>query len=119
MSDEQRALLDEMQALMCVVEGHGTFVMNRLGERLIPTFETMRHAVESRRSSASGPERTLQRAIGMEMKYDQYALGEHFMNEVAQRAGLDAVNKVWDSEATMPTMEEMRAPEAWLSRVGV
>jgi len=41
------------------------------------------------------------------------------MNEVAEHAGLDAVNKVWESEATMPTLEEMRAPEAWLSRVGV
>ena len=119
MSQEQRELLDEMQALMCVVEGHGTFVMNRLGAQLIPTFETMRDAVESRRGAASGPERTLQRAIGMEMKYDQYAVGERFMNEVAERAGLDAVNKVWESEAAMPTLDEMRAPDAWLSRVGV
>ena len=119
MSDEQRALLDEMQALMCVVEGHGTFVMNRLGAQLIPTFETMRDAIETRRGAATGPERTLQRAIGMEMKYDQYAIGEHFFNVVAERAGLDAVNKVWESEATMPTLDEMRAPETWLSRVGV
>jgi coenzyme F420 biosynthesis associated uncharacterized protein len=119
MSDEQLALLDEMQALMCVVEGHGTFVMNRLGAQLIPTFETMREAIEGRRGAATGPERTLQRAIGMEMKYDQYAMGEHFFNIVAERAGLDAVNKVWESEATMPTLDEMRAPESWLSRVGV
>ena len=119
MSDEQRALIDEMQALMCVVEGHGTFVMNRLGAQLIPTFETMRDAIEGRRGSGSGPERTLQRAIGMEMKYDQYAVGERFMNVVAERAGLDAINKVWESEAIMPSLEEMRAPEAWLSRVGV
>src|SRR5207245_6324155 len=113
-----RALLDEMQALMCVVEGHGTFVMNRLGARLIPTFETMRDVIESRRGGASGPERTLQRAIGMEMKYDQYAVGERFMNEVAEHAGLGAVNKVWESEAAMPTLDEMRVPDVWLSRVG-
>jgi len=118
MSDEQRALLDEMQALMCVVEGHGTFVMNRLGAKLIPTFETMREAIESRRRGASGPERTLQRAIGMEMKYDQYAIGERFMNDVAERAGLDAVNKVWESEDSMPTLDEMSAPDVWLARVG-
>ena len=118
MSDEQRALIDEMQALMCVVEGHGTFVMNRLGAQLIPTFESMRDAIEGRRGGGSGPERTLQRAIGMEMKYDQYAIGERFMNDVAERAGLDAVNKVWENEAAMPTLDEMRAPDAWLSRVG-
>jgi coenzyme F420 biosynthesis associated uncharacterized protein len=118
MSDEQRALLDEMQALMCVVEGHGTFVMNRLGAKLIPTFETMRSAIESRRGAGSGPERTLQRAIGMEMKYDQYVIGEKFMNDVAERAGLDAVNKIWQSEQAMPTLDEMRTPDSWLERVG-
>src|SRR5438874_847163 len=63
MSDEQRALIDEMQALMCVVEGHGTFVMNRLGAQLIPTFESMRGAIEGRRGGRRGPEGTLQRGL--------------------------------------------------------
>ncbi|MGZ4104611.1 MAG: zinc-dependent metalloprotease [Actinomycetota bacterium] len=118
MSDEQRALLDEMQALMSVVEGHGTFVMNRIGAELIPTFETMRDAIDARRGSATGAERTLQRAIGMDMKYDQYILGEKFFNEIAARAGMQSVNKVWEDEASMPTLDEMRDPERWLSRVG-
>jgi coenzyme F420 biosynthesis associated uncharacterized protein len=118
MSDEQRVVLDEMQALMCVVEGHGTFVMNRIGAERIPTFEQMREAIESRRHSARGAERTLQRAIGMDMKYDQYALGERFMNQVADIAGLSAVNKVWESEESMPTLAEMNDPAGWLSRVG-
>jgi coenzyme F420 biosynthesis associated uncharacterized protein len=118
MSDEQRAILDEMQALMCVVEGHGTFVMNRIGAERIPSFEHMQRSIESRRSSAGGAERTLQRAIGMDMKYSQYAIGERFMNQVADEAGLAAVNKVWESEESMPTLAEMQNPGAWLARVG-
>ena len=31
LTDEQRAVFDEVQALMTVIEGHGTFVMNRVG----------------------------------------------------------------------------------------
>jgi len=118
MSDEQRAILDEMQALMCVVEGHGTFVMNRIGAERIPSFEHMRESIESRRSSAGGAERTLQRAIGMDMKYSQYAVGERFMDYVADEAGLSTVNKVWESEASMPTLAEMQNPATWLARVG-
>jgi len=118
MSEDQRALLDEMQALMCVVEGHGNFVMNRIGAERIPTYEIMKQSIEGRRGSVGGAERALQRAIGMDMKYDQYAMGERFMNDIAERAGLDAVGKVFESEASMPTLDEMRDPDAWLARVG-
>jgi uncharacterized protein (DUF2342 family) len=78
----------------------------------------MHHAIEARRSTAGGAERTLQRAIGMDMKYSQYAIGERFMNQVADEAGLAAVNKVWESEEAMPTLAEMQDPHAWLARVG-
>jgi putative hydrolase len=118
MTDEQRALLDEMQALMCVIEGHGTFVMNRIGAERIPSFADMKGAIESRRCGVAGPEKALQRALGIEMKYEQYVLGERFMNEVADRAGVNAVNRVWESRAHFPTLAELREPEAWLRRVG-
>lgn len=118
MSDQQKATLAEMQALMCVVEGHGTFVMNRIGRERIETFSRMNDAINSRRGTARGAERAFQRAIGMEMKYQQYKLGEEFMEQVAQHAGVDAVNMVWRSPADMPTMDEMRDPEGWLRRVG-
>jgi coenzyme F420 biosynthesis associated uncharacterized protein len=119
LSPEQREMLGEVQALMTVVEGHGTFVMNRVGEREIASFAEMREALEARRGGAKGAERVFQRAIGMDMKYEQYTLGERFCNEVAERAGVDAVNKLWDGGGeNMPTLEEMRDPDAWLRRVG-
>jgi len=119
MTEEQLALMDEMQALMCVVEGHGTYVMNRIGAERIPTFTTMRDAIESRRGSGAGPERALQRALGMNMKYEQYALGERFCSEVAARAGDPMLNRVWERRENFPTMDELRDPAAWLQRVGI
>lgn len=116
-SDEQRALLHEMQALMTVVEGHGTFVMNRIGAEEIPSFPRLREMLEVRRHRTSSPERTLQRVIGLEMKYQQYSLGERFMDEVAARAGVDAVNKVWISEENLPDLEDLRDADRWLARV--
>jgi coenzyme F420 biosynthesis associated uncharacterized protein len=116
LSEDQREVLTEMQALMCVVEGHGTFVMNRVGAREIPSFASMKEALEARRG-AKGPEKVFQRAIGMDMKYEQYVLGEKFCDAVADEAGLDAVNRVWEREENLPTLEEMRAPATWLERV--
>jgi len=118
MSDEQRELVGEMQALMTVVEGHGTFVMNRLGRERIPTFERMHQAVENRRHGVGGAERAFQRVIGMEMKLEQYSLGERFMNEVADRAGMDTLNKIWDREENLPTLQDLRDADAWLARIG-
>ncbi|HEX9713501.1 MAG TPA: zinc-dependent metalloprotease [Actinomycetota bacterium] len=118
MSDEQRELVGEMQALMTVVEGHGTFVMNRLGRERIPTFERMHQAVENRRHGVGGAERAFQRVIGMEMKLEQYSLGERFMNEVADRAGMDTLNKIWDREENLPTLQDLRDTDAWLARIG-
>lgn len=117
MSPEQRVLMDEMQAVMCVIEGHGTFVMNRIGAERIPTFHEMKEAIESRRGSAAGPEKALQRALGMDMKYEQYKLGETFCNEVAAKAGDAALNRMWAGRDRFPSMAELRAPDEWLRRV--
>lgn len=117
LSDQQREILGEMQALMCVVEGHGTFVMNRLGAREIPSFREMRDALEARRGQARGAERVFQRAIGLDMKYEQYVLGERFCDAVADQAGIETVNRVWERQENLPTLDEMRAPERWLARV--
>ena len=119
LTDEQRSMLQEVQALMSVVEGHGMFVMNRVGEREIPNFESLRSIIGARRRQVRGAERAFQRAIGIEMKLEQYTVGERFCVAVAERAGDDAVNKVWEGGGeNVPTLEEMGDPDRWLARVG-
>lgn len=118
MSDEQREVVGEMQALMTVVEGHGTFVMNRLGRERIGSFERMHSAIENRRHAVGGAERAFQRAIGMDMKLEQYSLGERFMDEVADRAGMETLNRIWEREENLPTLEDLREPHNWIARVG-
>jgi uncharacterized protein (DUF2342 family) len=60
----------------------------------------------------------VQRAIGIDLKYQQYSLGEQFVVAVEQRAGMDGVNRVWDRPENLPTPQELRDPDAWLRRVG-
>jgi coenzyme F420 biosynthesis associated uncharacterized protein len=118
LSDDQRAVIGQMQSLMTIVEGHGSFVMNRVGAQQIDSFDRLHAALHGRRRTARGAERAFQRAIGMDMKYEQYELGERFMNAVAERAGTLAVNAVWEAEENLPTADELRDPDAWLRRVG-
>ena len=69
------------------------------------------------RRHASGIERTFQRVIGFESKIRQYDVGEKFVAEVVEAAGMDAFNRVWESEANLPTMAEVMKPADWLARV--
>ena len=116
-SQEQRKVLDDIQALMAVVEGHGNFVMDTVGEKVIPSFRQMRHVFQRRRQQQSFMQRVFAQAIGLEMKLRQYELGQAFCEGVATRGGVDALSHLWVDPSHFPSMQELRAPESWLTRV--
>jgi coenzyme F420 biosynthesis associated uncharacterized protein len=116
-NDDQRKVLDQIQALMAVVEGHGNFVMDGVGEKVIPSFRQMRHIFQRRRQQQSTVQRIVAQAIGLEMKLRQYELGQAFCEGVAERGGTDALGHLWVDPSGFPTLEELRAPELWLDRV--
>lgn len=116
-SEEQRAALDQIQALMAVVEGHGNYVMDAVGAEVIPSFARMRATFEGRRKQTNMIQRILNNVIGLEMKLRQYELGQAFCERIAQQGGPAAVGQLWRSPDHIPTLDELRAPETWLSRV--
>ncbi|MFN2525384.1 MAG: zinc-dependent metalloprotease [Actinomycetota bacterium] len=116
-SEDQRARVDRIQALMAVIEGHGNYVMDEVGAREIPSFSRMRAVFERRRAQQNALQRAISHAIGLEMKLRQYELGQTFCNEVAAQAGSDALARIWESPAALPTLAELRAPETWLARL--
>ena len=116
-SEEQRQALDELQALMAIVEGHGNFIMDTVGAAVIPSFERMRAAFDKRRKQATILQRIVNQAIGLEMKLRQYELGQQFCNQVAAVEGPAALAGLWTSPSMLPTMAELRNPRLWLARV--
>jgi coenzyme F420 biosynthesis associated uncharacterized protein len=116
-SPEQRAIMDQIQALMAVVEGHGNFVMDHVGAAVIPSFKRMRGVFERRRHQTNLLQRAFHHAIGLELKLRQYELGKQFCDEVVTAAGMDALGELWISEDRLPTLDELRAPKQWLARV--
>jgi coenzyme F420 biosynthesis associated uncharacterized protein len=116
-SPQQRATLDEIQALMAVVEGHGNYVMDSVGARVIPTFSRMRHVFETRREQTGGIQRAIQYAIGLEMKLRQYELGQRFCETAVEHSGEGVLGRLWTGPDNLPTLGELREPERWLRRV--
>jgi coenzyme F420 biosynthesis associated uncharacterized protein len=116
---EQRELMERVQALMAVVEGYSDHVMDALAAHLLPRWQGLRDAMERRRRSRTAPERVLERLLGLDLKLRQYELGRRFCDAVADRAGIEGLNRVWTSRETMPTAVELERPEAWLQRAGL
>ncbi len=115
-TDEQRKWLDEIQALMTVVEGHGNYVMDSIGREVIPSFEQMRHVFNRRREQTSALQRAIGHAIGLEMKLRQYEIGQRFCEEIVAKDGPAALARLWRHPTDFPTMQELREPRRWLDR---
>lgn len=116
-SDEQKGWLDQIQALMAVVEGHGNYVMDAVGAEVLPSFDRMRTVFDSRRKQASAVQRVINNLLGLEMKMRQYELGQEFLARVVAREGMAVLPHMWADPSHLPTMQELRSPDLWLTRV--
>ena len=115
---EQRIIVDRIQSTMTVLEGHGEFVMDQLGERLVPGHQHMHDTLRARRNAPGAAERLVQQLLGFRQKLDQYAMGERFARRLFERGGMPAVNLVFSDPAALPTMDEVRDPDRYLARAG-
>jgi coenzyme F420 biosynthesis associated uncharacterized protein len=115
LDDHQRLIFDRLQSLMTVIEGHGNFIMDRVAEATIPTQPRMRRTL--RGSSWEGPlGRVMRRVLGLDLKRLQYEEGQRFFEVVFAAAGRDGVRAAFAGPESLPTLEEIRAPQRWLSR---
>ena len=115
---EQKLIVDRIQSTMTVLEGHGEFVMDQLGDRLVPGHQHMHDTLRARRNAQGAAERLVQQLLGFRQKLDQYAMGERFVRRLFERGGMDAVNQVFAFPAALPTMDEVRDPDRYLARSG-
>jgi coenzyme F420 biosynthesis associated uncharacterized protein len=117
MNDEQRALFNEMQAMMCVVEGYSNHVMNAVGKGLLDNYDEISRKFEERQKQRTQSEQMFARLTGLNVKMEQYRAGERFIDEIVRLRGHESASRVWESKEFLPTMAEIRDPERWLERV--
>jgi coenzyme F420 biosynthesis associated uncharacterized protein len=116
-SPRQREILDRLTAVMTLVEGHGDYVMDAVGPSVVPSVADIRAKFSARRVSAGRIEQVIRRILGIDLKTKQYEQGARFVKAVVDEAGMGTFNKVWISPETLPTMDEITNPRAWLTRV--
>jgi coenzyme F420 biosynthesis associated uncharacterized protein len=118
MSEEEREALDRLTAVMSLLEGHADVVMDAVGSDVIPTVEVLRARMNERRTNPKGTEALVRRLLGMEAKLAQYRDGAQYVRAVIDEVGMSGFNRVWESPDSLPTREELHAPDKWIARVG-
>jgi len=118
----QRAVTDQVTAVMTLLEGHAEHVMDAAavggpGGPAVPSLEVIRARFDERRGGGSVVDRLLRRLTGMDVKLRQYRDGRRFVDAVVEAAGTTAFNTVWESPQTLPTRAELTDPRGWLRRV--
>jgi len=116
MSPEQRALFSKLQALMSIIEGYSNYIMNAVGERLLPSYHMIKDRIEQRANNRSQIEKLFIKITGLALKMEQYRLGETFINEVVASRGIETANRIWEGPEFLPTLEELRNPQDWIAR---
>ena len=114
-SPEQKAVLDKVQALMSLLEGHGHVVMDRIGEREIVDVARMSSVLKARRKDPRTA--AFMKLIGIEMKLKQYEQGALFIQDVEKAASWEALSMAWESPETLPTIAEIGDASKWLDRM--
>ena len=112
----ERLLIDKVQALMSLLEGHGHVVMDRIGSRRLVSWRRMSTLVARRPDDPRVAK--LLRLSGLEMKIRQYEEGRDFILSIEKRAGWSTLDLAWESPDALPTRAEISDPESWLARVG-
>ncbi len=115
---EQKIVLDRVTAFMSLLEGHAEHVMDGVGPAVVPTVKHIRTKFDERRKEHGGLlDKILRRALGLDLKALQYAEGKVFVDTCVREIGMTGFNRVWESPATLPTREEIRAPLEWVRRI--
>ena len=114
---EQAVVLEQVQGLMSLLEGHGDVTMDRAGLDLIPSADRFSETLRQRRQEASVPARLLQQLLGLEAKLRQYEEGERFIATVEEAGGPDLLARVWEDPDRLPALGEIREPLRWIDRM--
>jgi coenzyme F420 biosynthesis associated uncharacterized protein len=117
MSERQRTTFQGTQAMMSLLEGYSNHVMNAAGERILPGFHQLHDRFERRNERRGAIERALMRITGLDLKMEQYAAGERFVDAVLATRGPAFFAQVWEGPERLPSLDEIREPERWVARM--
>ena len=116
-TDRQEELLGQARVFHAVLEGYADSVLERVGRHLITSFDRIHEAMARHRIERGEAERFVEGLLGLAVDRDDYERGAAFVRGVVERAGPEALNRLWERPEMQPTPNELVAPGLWLARI--
>jgi putative hydrolase len=118
LGEDRWQLVERMQAVMSLIEGHAEHTMDAVGAEVLPSLPALRAAMNRRRRDRGLAWRVLERLLGLELKLRQYEIGRRFCDAVVKDGGPVALARAWSGPEALPSAAELQAPATWLARTG-
>jgi uncharacterized protein (DUF2342 family) len=116
LGEDRWQLVERMQAVMSLIEGHAEHTMDAIGAEVLPSLPRLRTAMNHRRAAKGLPWRVLERLLGLELKMRQYEVGRRFCDAVVNEGGPPALARAWSGPEALPSTAELAEPSLWLAR---
>ena len=118
-SENQEALADDLADFVAVLTGYVDATTDRACAQMLGSHSPVREAFRRRRLAPPGEARQLGRFLGVDVGPEASARGTRFIQGVAERAGAEGLNRLWQAAQNWPTPNEVDAPGLWLARLDV
>jgi putative hydrolase len=116
-SERQLPVLEELTRYVSVLEGYADVVVESIGEKMVRSHGRIDEALRRHRLERGDAASFVDRLLGLELERRHYEEGVAFCRGVIERAGVDGLNRLWESEEMLPTRSELEAPGLWLARI--
>lgn len=116
-SPAQRALLPQLEAVICAIVGYVDHVMDNVGPGLIRSHHMLTEALRRRRVESTASDRFVERILGLNLTQAQYDRAKRFVDGVIERSDPGALGQLWSRPLGLPTPAEIDAPGLWLARL--
>lgn len=112
-------LVPQLDALIAIVLGYVDTAVARACDALVPSNGRIRTALRQRTLSVTPADRFMERLLGIDIDQSTLDRGDHFIAGIVERAGDEALERLWADELDLPTAAEVDAPGLWLARIGL
>jgi len=112
-------LVPQLDALVAVVLGYVDVAVNKACTNLVPSIDRIRSAMRERTLGVTPADRFMERLLGIDIDESTLSRGNHFITGIVERAGDDALERLWADDLDLPTAAEVDAPGLWLARIGL
>jgi putative hydrolase len=118
-SPEQRNISSALTAQTTAIGAYVDHVTARIAETLTSSPGALREAWYRYRIEEGKGEQAFAGLFGLNVGQDEVDRGGAFVTGVVERAGEDALTRLWGDELDLPTPAEVDAPGLWLARIGL